>query len=993
MSKHLLICNEEDLRQTKWKALKTFFKSENTVTNLSDLKAINPKKLEAFQTIFIRAELDWPRQHSYERHAYKGFRLAEQELRLQEVRARIVFLSEATLDAFELEGKGDSSILAAPGSGFLNFQNLSEKTLQASSVEAPISEANLFRIKYGYCDLDAKINTQFHKLKEDLDRKIIEGNGAIDLGDISDFVRNKINEIGGNYTDNLELQTKIRNYGKQIDFASINEVKRFGINRFDLKTKSESVGQLLKMSDRPEQKPWKILILDDQPDLLYHRVLDKEGKEVEQNYQDILNVKEVIVARTVNDAKAIVLKDEALFNEIAVIISDLSLRQENGLSQTEQGEDFIQWLESRPHAHHTFLISYLPRNVIRKAVREFKFRCSDYYKLELRSDHEEFKKFITDIYEKGEDIWNVLLNRPAAERWAKSTEENKLPLKTGYNHFRNHIDYKYYETFITNESNRAIQAYKNNQPLPELKFSVSEFNYNAHGLPGFCQYLIARRVIIWLYKVMGVEDKLEIGKIIKPSTFDKLDSILKLRKDEAITQAIVTNQLMPTVRLSVNKKILSSIATHLGLTPSLINEETDFDTQKLIQWARANQMVLVEEAQRDGWSYCKLMAEKEVDERTEQLLENQSPRRNEQITKRVPTTKLQTTVYLCNTNASMAKVNKALDTKWETSVRYSTTELLTKLEQTGYHLVEVNLLNGKSYCKIMTSKELAKRENSHPNVRKDDQVFQQKPGTELKATVVLNNNVASLKKIHVKLANLGESLPALLKPKQTYATKDLIRYASLCDAFLWEEKEEDGVSFCKINTAKAMNNDLNKDRAFLDLRKNDQITKRTISTELKATVVLNGDFRKINNQLDTNGIKIESGESYATEDAIKWAILYNHLVNGASENNDPLKQIQLIETKVENGISYCRISSIGEYEQFKQENSKKQLFSNLALNLEYLPFGLLIEEKNWLNNHTEWNGGPQNDAYRALQAKILNCVNDLIDTPLYQEKINSILID
>ena len=896
MKKFLLIANEEDMPKGFMKAIKSYFIEHSVIYDEVALQTLLANDVHDYKTIFIQIELTWP--YSSGGNDFNGFELAEQELRLNNVRTRIVFLSPQNLDFFNNLENANAQILLAPGSGFLQLGEIKMDDIEHETSIPPLTDIVLQRVQNSYCTIDAKIDTKMHDLKPAI-KKIREEGKPFE--EIEAFAKSEILKLTEWYSGDDIKRKAFKEYANNLEIRDDVAIRGFGMKSIseliESFNNSSSKGKNKKgysIEEDIEQRPWKVLILDDNPDQLTRMVVGENGEETIMEYKDILKVKEVIIVTTVEDAKEKIKKDQALFNEITVIISDLDLRDGNGMAQKEQGEDFLKWLETRPHTHQAFLISHLNRSYIRKQlIRKFRLKCNDFYKSELGSAPDEFTRFIDSIYEKGDDNWELLMNRPYADRWSKGTN-NKLPLKVGYKMLRNHSNYNYFEVSTTEQSNMAIQHFELDGVMPELNFSNSEYNYNHHGIQGLLDYLIARRVVIWLYEVKNIKDKLQICKIIKASKFDKTNEIIQLRKNEGITKTQTSIQLKKSIKITQSKQYLKLFNKYkIFPIQKTINE---FETTEILKWVRLNDAVLVEMKEEGESSLCKVVS---VEEYERKILKIQNKnRKNEQITVRradgSPTNILKENVVIVNSKTELHKFSQF----------FTPFNLITKLE-----------------------------------------------------------------------------------PNRIYPTKDLIRMATKFNADVVEINEDQGISNCKIVIAdeKTKNEEYVQN---LDLpRINEQITYKVKTRNLVEEVKLVGSFVKINKKL---GIDIKPNNKYSTVLAVHWAEEYNKRLNGKNNESDETNKIQLIENEIKNGVPICVISSMKKLEDKNKEPNYKQLFLFLALTLASLPSGILVEEKSWLENHTEWKEKFMNEDLRKLRDQILVDYNQLIKTDLYQQKLKNL---
>jgi hypothetical protein len=548
--------------------LKDFKENDDKViTGLSDFNEYDFNKCEGIKSIIILLELNWKNVNS--RCEYLGIEKAK-KIRISKCKLPIVFIS--SISPQHIKSSLENLIIFTPSTAFISLREIREiksdilkTTLKKTNA---LTDIQLEDVIHNYCNIKGIVGNIFHELKADRrvdfnELKVQEKNRQKEdennlfqslvhhYCNIKGLVGNNFHELKADTIFN-EIKDKIK-YSKEeeetiigiidnliiIDgqiIDGLNQLKELVVeyqkanNRIEeivqeiksgktsiegfLDIKEEEITRFLPNEeghiekDIQDEKPWTILMLDDQQGELGNlkAVLKKRG------------ISDIRTCETVKEAKEIIEKDKA--NKIVVVISDYRLFDKedkifNGKKlQSEQGYDFLVWLSKQNRHNKLIALSGLSRAFLQKSFRNKGIRVNVHSKNEINGNGANV--FADEIEELGDEVNDILINIPRSTGWNR--------LAPYYYHHRNSDNYSCVEDFINEKSRAIVKQLKNilslnddellQMPpiiaLPNLNanLDIKTTNHRPDKENSFDIYtnkMIARRVAFWLHYCEGMQ--------------------------------------------------------------------------------------------------------------------------------------------------------------------------------------------------------------------------------------------------------------------------------------------------------------------------------------------------------------------------------------------------------------------------------------------------------------------------------------------------------
>lgn len=349
------------------------------------------------------------------------------------------------------------------------------------------------------------------------------------------------------------------------------------------------------------EQPWKVLILDDEPESL---------TELRNSLSE--NGVESICATTVSSARRLIADD--VYNEIVVAISDYRLLEmADGVEkhQPQQGYDFLVWLAAESHLTHLIALSGLSRKFLLESFQKYRTRIDVHSKQDLTGEHA-LNLFVDNVLDRGREVYDAVCSRPTVGDWKG--------LKPFYAAHRASSEYLSVEEEVSTRAIRYIRLY---EELLETRDAASLLRSGMEGISelstklsgkgpsdlrsmrAFQSKLLGRRVALYLHLKLGfsrsnifaaLKGYLNPGAILGEIERELTDA--QTNYDEKVVEEVkakvhrkykdnstnlVTTNLALSFPLAANELLVEEkhwLATQVGIT----NFETAFGVSRQIPY-------------------------------------------------------------------------------------------------------------------------------------------------------------------------------------------------------------------------------------------------------------------------------------------------------------------------------------------------------------------------------------------------------------------------
>jgi hypothetical protein len=375
---------------------------------------------EDYSAYFILAELNW---HNHALTDFYGIKVAQQ-LRLNNVKAP-VFVCSFMPEGYFLNS-GQYKILSFRGHYLIQLPNTMQEEIEISALD----EMELMDCKMHYCGIEGAIREIYHRKQHVLPEKDVE-KGKKQILEL-------INEI-----KNLKNLPEYLNPIIEKVIQEINDTKSSTDLKVFLKADDSKILAHLKEADRDivnsklyeaVKNQWQMLILEDVPRDIDSLIgsLKKAG----------IRKEDILLATNYIDAKRIIEKDRG--NKIAVVICDYRL-EDAGKIKGKQGYSFVEWLAKQDRFNEIFVYSGLSRRFLKETFKRYNIRVTVNSKYEIT---DKMSDFVDEVIEKGNEISDLITNRPTAEAWKE--------LELYYSKYRQWEGYDKMESEVSEISRQVI---------------------------------------------------------------------------------------------------------------------------------------------------------------------------------------------------------------------------------------------------------------------------------------------------------------------------------------------------------------------------------------------------------------------------------------------------------------------------------------------------------------------------------------------------------
>src|SRR5215213_2331569 len=406
-------------------------------------KSLLAADFDKYSGVVMLAELDWGRERPSDLY---GIDVAKTLLRAKlKLRLPVLFISFLPPKQIRLDNNGneilDRRIVGTVGHDCLALPSSPREWAHRLAEMQPLTSLQFADIFNNFCNLKGLISETIHQLKNQYRTLSMkpEPNGAGQLRDLGVKAFDEIVQLLGKTQE--ASATRDRLLG-EVDFESADAraLQSFLTNseeKFKLLV-AEDDGDVGATTARGgERLPWKVLLLDDEPENLTPicKALDAKGVDCK-------------MAHTVANAEKFIADDK--FNEIVVVISDYRLLERtDGIErqQRKQGYDFLFELSEQNRLTHLIALSGLSRKFLMESFQKYNARVEVYSKHDL-SDQGAINLFADAVIDHGMETYDALCSRPLIGEWPA--------LKPFYAAHRQAADYQQREAGINARAKRFI---------------------------------------------------------------------------------------------------------------------------------------------------------------------------------------------------------------------------------------------------------------------------------------------------------------------------------------------------------------------------------------------------------------------------------------------------------------------------------------------------------------------------------------------------------
>lgn len=328
-----------------------------------------------------------------------------------------------------------TEILTAVGHGFVQLPYTETELQEEIRRVKALNDFQLRDIVRNFCEERGIFSNLYHSFKGQLRNSVYrdDADDSVKARNVKSLLLDFRNELKREFPNNVGLHDEFnrltQKFNKDDLIESVKSILTINESNFWNHLALEDSDNGLR---NVEEKPWKVLMLDDEPDSLslLQRELTLRGIPFR-------------MVRTVEEAKHEISADTK--NIYTVVIADFRLLDKPNSQwikprlQSEQGYDFLNWLSKLYRFNALIALSGLGRNFLMESFRLQQVNVKVYSKNEL--DHG-VKLFVDDIEYLGERYFDAVCNQPKQTDWTKTT----LPY---YKKLRNDINFESIEADIS----------------------------------------------------------------------------------------------------------------------------------------------------------------------------------------------------------------------------------------------------------------------------------------------------------------------------------------------------------------------------------------------------------------------------------------------------------------------------------------------------------------------------------------------------------------
>ncbi len=497
MSDSLIIWNKTQYASN---ALTNAFGRNNVVMDLNDYKA-SKSHVENYDCIIVLCELDWSTDNEkVQRHQLSGIELVKKLRRENNCITPVLFVSFLSIESIL---NSDREILTSIGHDFLqlpatpnDFRTAILNQFGENGSIRKLSEMELTDIRSFYCSKEGILIHELHQLNSFTNITITLQNHDSIYTDLKKTIQ-RIYEVFLLNSSNavLTFQSKFPTLDKDNINIVVNYIKHLGD---DLLIKyGENSKETNSKDTAINQYRWEVLLLDDEIDEQHNLINTMHSKNIN-----------VICVKNALDAKSILLEDWSSNNKIMVVIADYRLYENcNGVKRHQkiQGYQFLKEIASSDHLVRLVAFSGLQRKFLFNSFKHFNIRTDIKSKTDYLSSEQTRQIFCDEIIEIAEE------NLEAIEEMPSKCAGFKNSMEGAYKAFRMHPDYYKMENnvsitakeYILEIKQQIADGYENDiriGAIDNIKSPLAKKNKDPEAyFKRFSNYLIARRIALWLY--------------------------------------------------------------------------------------------------------------------------------------------------------------------------------------------------------------------------------------------------------------------------------------------------------------------------------------------------------------------------------------------------------------------------------------------------------------------------------------------------------------
>ncbi len=471
-------------------------------------------ELENYIIIECEKEYEYPNHHKRNTDTVPGIEYAKYLRRNNKEVRPIVFVSISPVAS--LLKKKDTGIITSIGHTYLKKGYSSEQFNNAILAIKPLNAIQLKDIIHNFCQPRSSVREGFHAFKGRIN--------AIKGRSISSEEKDSLFKA-----EFALYETELKKEAGEHP-AILKEYKRI-IGRYNSKepnsieyissVQEESFVYFLPADDESneettvEQKPWKVLLLDDEPEGLHPVIEVLKAKKIQY-----------LIATTSKEAKEIIKQDET--NEITIVISDYRLCEQPNEQwikpkmQQEQGYDFLIWLATQNRYNAMVALSGLSKWFLMDSFRQYQINVKVYSKTGLNTGGA--KLIVDDIEYLGDRMYETILSLPTATEWKKQL----LPYYRWYKLECSETDI--FEKAISSKAEEIIQQLDKQLELRSSNYlylqdsvggatEIFKEQFDENKINSFKLKLIYRRVLIY-FLIKGTIPIHTVAKILNLGSAD-----------------------------------------------------------------------------------------------------------------------------------------------------------------------------------------------------------------------------------------------------------------------------------------------------------------------------------------------------------------------------------------------------------------------------------------------------------------------------------------
>lgn len=505
ISNLIIIWNNDNLKDL----LRLQYGAANIICSAKEL---NNHNFSFVQGIIVLCELNWD-EHGHDRlpSEFYGIELVKRYFRtLKHLHVPVLFVSVMPKSYFETSPK--NMILDALGHSLMQLEPLQWNIWKEQFGHGnllPLNEIQFADIQSNYCNLGGQIGEVAHRTKGRIANLIHEP--EIDRQTKFQNIYNTLNtglteicQLLGNSIVALSVRDHLLDqFNKGIILSQ--DLTRAGTFMQQHEEVLRALADETEVTPQPIaiDRPWKALILDDEPSSLDLLICTLHTNGVK-----------TIVCSHIDEAQKIIEEDEKIqddhtVNSITVVISDYRLFEPGTKKhQSRQGYDFIFDTAKRDRLTSFVALSGLGRQFLLESFRKYNLRVEIYSKDDLRSSERNRQIFAENIIQLGDSQYDAVCSQSTSRGW------NNDGKRRFYIEHRQRQDYFESEKLLSDDARRYINHFTymhqkgaliGHKPISDLQTSLENKTVTPENIDIFRKILYARRLVFWLYHIVGLD--------------------------------------------------------------------------------------------------------------------------------------------------------------------------------------------------------------------------------------------------------------------------------------------------------------------------------------------------------------------------------------------------------------------------------------------------------------------------------------------------------